>query len=413
MKESGNSERYIKDNLKCIISFSIYLNSNNIYQVNNKEIILRYLNAKMKDAQADPDKKWITTWNDYLGRIKKFFRWLHNQHGKSEIVNVGDWSTPDFVKIKTKISKRLSPYLESELWDKDELALVIKYEQFKRNKAAIALLWDLNGRNHEVTLLRIKHIRLKEKYGEGEIPPQAKTGSGPVLLTLSFPYVRDWLNEHPFRNEPEARLICNLYNGSPITPDSLRTMMKQLRSRITKLIESGSIEEKERQNLESLLKTKKFNPYCIRHSSISSDSDFLPEFALKKKVRWSMNSRQPSRYIKTRMGNGLKEKILIQNGILPPEDLKGKPSVLNCARCGLVNAIENKYCSKCSYPLTVEAYDEIKKEEENKFKSIEDKHERDMKELREQTDAKLDRIISMIQENPKLAKVKTEVLTNV
>ena len=112
------------------------------------------------------------------------------------------------MKIKTKTTKRLSPYLESELWDRDELALVIKYEQFKRNKAAIALMWDLDARNHEVTLLKIKHIRLKEKYGEGEIPHQAKTGSGPVLLTFSFPYVRDWLNEHPFRNEPDARLIC-------------------------------------------------------------------------------------------------------------------------------------------------------------------------------------------------------------
>lgn len=35
-------------------------------------------------------------------------------------------------------------------------------------------------------LLKIKHIRLKEKYGEGEIPHEAKTGTGPVLLTMSF-----------------------------------------------------------------------------------------------------------------------------------------------------------------------------------------------------------------------------------
>jgi integrase/recombinase XerD len=70
-------------------------------------------------------------------------------------------------------------------------------------------------RNHEVTLLKIKHIRLREKYGEGEIPHEAKTGSGPILLTCSFPYVRDWLNEHPFRNEPDARLICNLQTGAP------------------------------------------------------------------------------------------------------------------------------------------------------------------------------------------------------
>jgi len=32
---------------------------------------------------------------------------------------------------------------------------------------------------------------------EGEIPHEAKTGTGPILLTCSFPYVRDWLNEHP------------------------------------------------------------------------------------------------------------------------------------------------------------------------------------------------------------------------
>jgi len=145
---------------------------------------------------------------------------------------------------------------------------------------------------------------LKEKYGEGEIPHEAKTGTGIILLTYSFPYVRDWLNEHPFKNEPNARLICNLYNGSPITADSLWTVMKQLRTRIIRLIETGSItDNEEHQRLEYLLKTKKWNPYCIRLSAITSDSDYLPEYALKKKVRWSMNSKQGSRYIKRRIGN--------------------------------------------------------------------------------------------------------------
>jgi len=65
-------------------------------------------------------------------------------------------------------------------------------------------MWNLNDRPHEITLLRIKHIKLKEKYGEGEVPHEAKMGSGPILLTSSFPYGRDWLNEHPFKNEPNA-----------------------------------------------------------------------------------------------------------------------------------------------------------------------------------------------------------------
>jgi integrase/recombinase XerD len=55
------------------------------------------------------------------------------------------------------------------------------------------------------------------------------------------------------------------------------------------MLENGSITDKrERLTLKYLLNTKKWNPYCIRHSSISSDFDFLPEHALKKKVRWSL-----------------------------------------------------------------------------------------------------------------------------
>jgi integrase/recombinase XerD len=234
------------------------------------------------------------------------------------------------------------------------------------------MMWDLNGRNHEITMLRIKHIRLKERYGEGEIPHQAKTGSGPILLTFSFPYVRDWLNEHPFRNTPDARLICNLNNGAPINPEALWTMMKQLRLRITRLVDTDSItDDTERGKLRVLLTTKRFNPYCLRHSFISQDSDFLPDYALKKKVRWSMNSKQPSRYIKARMGNDLKQKILIQNGIISDADGKPKPSIADCPRCSLVNCVDNKYCSKCSYPLTPSAFDEIKTAEDTKLKSLE------------------------------------------
>jgi hypothetical protein len=102
-------------------------------------------------------------------------------------------------------------------------------------------------------MLKIKNIRLRDKYGEGEVPYEAKTGSGPMLLTCSFPYIRDWLNEHPFRNNPEARLICNLHNGAPVKPESMWSMMKQLRGRIARLLDKGEITDpKERQILEYL-----------------------------------------------------------------------------------------------------------------------------------------------------------------
>jgi integrase/recombinase XerD len=378
MKGSDISENHQNNCLKVVIALANFLGTNiTFYDIKNKEQITAFLDTKVKSREEDPDKKWITTWNHYLNRVRLFFRWFHNARGKEvsgESTLSSEWETPTFVKIKGKKTKRLSPYSETELWDRDEILFIVKYEPHIRNKAALTLFWDLGARNHEVTLLKIKHIRLRERYGEGEIPHEAKTGSGPVLLTCSFPYVRDWLNKHPFRNESNARLICNIITGAPVNPEAMWTMMKQLRLRIFRMLEDGSIiNNDERQKLQNLLETKRWNPYCIRHSSITYDSDYLTEYALKKKVRWSMNSRQGARYIKRRMGNELKRQILVHNGVLTEEEIQKKSSVTYCPRCSLVNALDNKYCSKCSYPLVASAFDEIKAAEDMKLQALKEK----------------------------------------
>jgi integrase/recombinase XerD len=160
--------------------------------------------------------------------------------------------------------------------------------------------------------------------------------------------------------------------------------MEELRKRIVRLLKKGEVNDEEREKLEHFLKTKKWNPYCIRHSAITADSDYLPDYALKKKVRWSMNSKQGSRYIKRRMGNELKNKILEYNGIISDSEIQKTPSVLTCPRCSLVNAILNKYCSKCSYPLVPSAFDEIKEAENAKIQAMSEKYEQDMKSIREE-----------------------------
>ena len=123
--------------------------------------------------------------------------------------------------------------------------------------------------------------------------------------------------------------------------------------------------------MDALLPFTGIAPY--RHSAITSDSDYLPEFALRKKVRWCMNSKQPSRYIKTRRGNDLKQKILAQNGILTEVESKPEPTIADCARCFFVNPFETKYCSSCGYPLSVAAYDEIKEQENSRFRALEER----------------------------------------
>jgi hypothetical protein len=50
----------------------------------------------------------------------------------------------------------------------------------------------------------------------------------------------------------------------------------------------------------------------------------------------------------------------------------------------LINAIDNKYCSKCSYPLVPSAFDEIKEAENRKIQEIQQKYEQDMMSLRKE-----------------------------
>ena len=84
-------------------------------QVKSKSQITSFLDTKIKTLENDPDKRQITTWNDYLDRIKYFFRWVHNSDYKEfDDVQISDWETPDFVKIKKKKSKRISPLQQSD-----------------------------------------------------------------------------------------------------------------------------------------------------------------------------------------------------------------------------------------------------------------------------------------------------------
>jgi len=165
-------------------------------------------------------------------------------------------------------------------------------------------------------------------------------------------------------------------------------------------VEIGSIADVERrQKLEYLLRVKKWNPYCFRHSAITVDSDDLPDYALKKKVRWTMNSQQGKRYIKNKMGDELKNKILERHGI----KIAAAPHMVSrpCGRCGYVNRLESKYCENfakgCNYPLTQLAHDEIKAAEQSKFqvlhdeilletKAVQQKKDQEIAELKEQVE---------------------------
>src|SRR3954452_21835095 len=79
LQSNNTSESYQNQNIKALINFAKFLGADrDFYQLSKKEDILAFLNTKIKNKEIDPDAKWIRTWNDFLWRIKYFYRWLSN-----------------------------------------------------------------------------------------------------------------------------------------------------------------------------------------------------------------------------------------------------------------------------------------------------------------------------------------------
>ncbi|HKG41275.1 MAG TPA: hypothetical protein VKA98_03995 [Nitrososphaeraceae archaeon] len=66
MKSNGASERHHQNNnLKAIIAFANFLDTDTtFFDIQLKEHITSFLDTKIKNIEEDPDRKWITTWND-------------------------------------------------------------------------------------------------------------------------------------------------------------------------------------------------------------------------------------------------------------------------------------------------------------------------------------------------------------
>ncbi len=84
---------------------------------------------------------------------------------------------------------------------------------------------------------------------------------------------------------------------------------------------------------------------------------------------------------------------------------------LNCPHCILVNSVENKYCSKCFYPLAPSAFEEIKLAKIRKINELKEKYEGEMKNFRQEDDEKIKSILLLtFQKNPQLTQIKVPVL---
>jgi len=90
---------------------------------------------------------------------------------------------------------------------------------------------DLSARPHEILNLKIKDVIFKSAGNKqyAEVLVNGKTGSRHIPLIQSIPYIKEWLSNHPSRNNPKSPLFIGMSRhslGKELTPIGIYMIYK-------------------------------------------------------------------------------------------------------------------------------------------------------------------------------------------
>ncbi len=256
--------------------------------------------------------------------IKKFYKWLN-----------GGEEYPDKVKW-IKSSKSVKKRLPEELLTKEDIDKMLNVAEHIRDKALVSLLYESGFRIGEMLSLMIKNIEFDE-YGARVLIPEGKTGMRKIRLVSSIPYLANWVENHPLKNDPESPLwvgVGTRNKNEAICYQNARTL-------ITKLVKKANIK-------------KRVHPHIFRHSRATHLANHLTEAQMNQYFGWAQGSKMSSTYVHL-SGRDLDGAILKLNGL--KEENKGKEeetTVKKCHRCEKVNPPTGKFCLRCGIPLDTE-----------------------------------------------------------
>jgi integrase/recombinase XerD len=374
--EINPSKNYETSTKIILTSFSKFHNNKPFSRI-NRDNIITFLNSFRKSEKIDPLHKWIGTYNRYLIVLTRFFRWLDNptlepkQRPKPGVVH----------NIQQLRRREQSIYKPTDLWTRQDDLLLLKHCPSIRDKCYHTISRDLSARPDEILGLKIKDIIFKNTRGKqyAECLVNGKTGTRHLPLIDSLPYLKDWLDQHPQRNNHNSYLICSMDRknfAGRMTRFGIRDVYTRYRSKFfPKLLESPDISVEDKEKIRELLK-KPWNLYIRRHSALTEKSKFLRESTLRQHAGWSPRSQMHQKYVHY-FGNESNNSILQEYGILPKDNeqldvLKPK----QCPNCNEPNRPDNRFCTKCSLVLSYDAYNETleeQKKKEDKLAVMEDK----------------------------------------
>ncbi len=315
----------------------------------SKEDIKRILS----EIDTDPEKG-VWAQHDYRLILRKFVAWLRAEHGypngypdREELIRIlSIVKYPAEVgKIRVSRPDKLKP--AEEIPTQAEMQYLSDAAINPRDKAFFEMAREVGIRIGGIGSRQIKNISFDELGAKVTMHDKTMKGE-PVRFISSVSYLHIWLDNHPFRNNPEAPLWIDLEKTAkgpvPLDYHGFRAMIKRTVERHNK-----------RADMLGLPKiTKRIHTHLFRyHAQTRDELEGVPRSIMCKQRGWKTDSKQPERYariVTKDVDSYYAKKFGINGG-----EIKEQPKPGRCPRCKEVNASGIGYCYKCGLPLSAKA----------------------------------------------------------
>lgn len=326
--------------------------------VNKPLITLEKRDVEALVAAINQTETWKEhTKSDYRRAIKQFFRWYEDEDPRlrsSAEVREQTKRLYTYVSrnIKCKVKQKTIDY-GNIITDEDAQKLITKGCSTTMERAMVAFLHESGCRVGELLGLRLKDIERKDRHYM--IALDGKTGPRRIPIIQSVPYIEQWIQDHPFKDNKNALLWVSTHSG--------RHYHKQIRYYgVVKILEScaekaGYCKTSQKQyhsknGTECQYKirhdfTKQINPHWFRHSRATILAPKYSEAVLCQLMGWVPGSNQVRTYV--HMGAGqVEDKFLQINGIKREEQVT---TTHQFCVCGSINTGVASYCYRCGNAL--------------------------------------------------------------
>jgi integrase len=269
------------------------------------------------------------TLGTYRSILKRFYTWLANSSefsARSTPPPLVSWIT---AHVRAKDKKKLQ---RNELLTPTDIQHVLTHARSARDKALINVLWEAGARIAEIGNRCLRDV-VPATVGY-TLELDGKTGRRSVLVVGSAPLLAQWLNSHPFRDNPDAPLWVH---ERSTTPKLL--MYAAIRKLLIDLFRRVGI-------------TKRVYPHLFRHSRATYclAEGLMTEAQAKAYFGWTPNSDQLATYAHL-LASDANAAILRENNLVPTREVHDELRAKRCYRCGDLNASNSEYCTKCGAVL--------------------------------------------------------------